>query len=177
MEPTLILGLVVGIAGLLAFFGKATEAAGKPPAVRGGLDAIYQYHAKRNGLDWRLLKAIAQVESSENPNDVNPADPSFGLMQILCKPDGNGGCRNKFYIDGWPPKNKEALFDPNYNVHLGAQILAWNIERYGFERGIAVYNSWGARNDDRNGPFRNQAYVTKVLRNYNALLGPNRATG
>lgn len=135
------------------------------------MDDIYRRHAQSVGVDWRLLKAIARVESSENPNAVNPSDPSVGLMQILCVPDGKGGCANKFNIAGWPPKNREELFNPDFNVLLGAQILAWNIQTFGTSKGIAVYNSWSARNDPRNGPFRNQSYVDKVMAEYRALGG------
>ena len=141
------------------------------PGVTMSLNDLYKKHANRQGLDWLLLKAIAQVESNENPNAVNPADPSRGLMQILCVPDKSGGCANKFNILGWPPESEEALFDPDLNLSFGSQILAWNITRYGFLKGIAVYNSWSARNDPMDGPFRNQGYVDKVLSKYRGLGG------
>lgn len=131
-----------------------------------GLDAIYQKYGLQYGVDWRLIKAIAQVESSENPAAVNPADPSYGLMQILCQDNGYGGCSNKFNITDWPPSTKNKLFDPDYNVKIGSQILAWNIKTYGRNKGIAVYNSWSARNDPTNGPYRNQTYVDKVIDRY-----------
>ena len=132
------------------------------------LDELYQKHGQIHGLDPKLLKAIAQVESSENSLAKNQADPSFGLMQILCQDDGMGSCRNKLNILDWPPANKSKLFDPDYSLHIGAQILAWNIGQYGQNKGIAVYNAWSAHTAPREGPFPNQSYVDKVWAKYGA---------
>ena len=126
-------------------------------------DPLYQKYGEKYGVDWRLLKAIAQVESSENPQAVNPADPSYGLMQILFPQSLN--------IENWPPKNSVELMEPDYNVSVGAQILAWNIRSYGFYRGVAVYNSWGSRLNPELGPFDNQSYVDKVMAAYAQLGG------
>ena len=134
------------------------------------LDDLYKKHGKRHGLDWRLLKAIAQVESNEDPQAKNQADPSFGLMQILCQDDGMGSCKNKLNILDWPPASKSELFDPDYSLHIGAQILSWNINQYGLDKGIAVYNSWSARHAPNDGPFPNQGYVDKVWAKYTAIL-------
>jgi len=133
------------------------------------LDQIYQSYATQHGVDWRLLKAIAIVESGENTEAVNPNDPSYGLMQVLCTDTTNParGCGNKLNVQGWPPPSKEWLFDPEYNVHIAAQILRWNLDTYGMPKGIAVYNSWSARHDPQMGPFTNQDYVNKVLREWN----------
>jgi len=162
--------VLAGIAGLFAFFSTSAKATPKAPAVVATLDTLYKKHARLHGVDWKLLKAIAQVESSENVNAENPADPSFGLMQILCQGSG-ATCTNKLNVDGWPPKNKQQLFDPDYNIHIGAQILAWNQQRYGFKRGIAVYNCWSCRTAPPDGPFKNQDYVDKVLTKFSGLGG------
>ena len=135
-----------------------------------GYDYLYQQYAKGKSYDWKLLKAIAQVESDENPNATNPVDPSYGLCQILCQPDGVGGCRNALNVAGWPPSGKDALYDPDYNVYIASQILEWNIANYGLQKGIAVYNSWSANTADRSGPFPNQSYVEKVNLKYYALI-------
>ena len=133
------------------------------------LDSLYEKYAARQGLDPMLLKAIARVESNENPKARNPADPSIGLMQVLCIPDGRGGCSNKLNVLDWPPESEGKLFDPDYNLHIASQILSWNTLTFGTLKGIAVYNSWGARNDPPDGPFRNQDYVDKVRREYVTL--------
>lgn len=132
------------------------------------LDFIFTKYGTLYNVDPRLLKALAMVESSMNPNAVRnnpPHDVSMGLMQILCLPDGKGGCTNKFNIDGWKGVTAQALLSPDLNVKLGAQIIAWNIRTFGYKRGIAVYNNWSARNSPADGPFPNQGYVNKVLSN------------
>ena len=132
-------------------------------------DYLYEIYGIDNNIDKHLLKALALTESNQNPNLVNPTDPSYGLFQILCLPDSKGGCRNLFHIKGWPPSSKEDLFNPDYNVSLAAQIIAWNVETYGLKRGIAVFNSWSARFDPKEGPFRNQVYVDKVMSKWESL--------
>lgn len=135
---------------------------------KSNLDEIFKRHANRYGLDWKLLKAIAMQESSLNSRAVNAADPSYGLMQILCTPSSNGVCANKFpAVSNWPPKSKLDLFDPDYNISVGAQILAWNIKTFGMRKGVAVYNSWKARFETE--PFSNQKYVDNVFSNYKRL--------
>lgn len=124
-------------------------------------DSVYKRHASINGIPPSLIKAIAFVESSENPNAINKADPSYGLMQVLCT--GKGAvCENRFIIPGWPV-TRDALLDPELNVSFGAQILGWNVSQYGLLKGIAVYNNWSARTASRDGPFPNQDYVDKVI--------------
>lgn len=121
-------------------------------------------------IDPALLQAIAQVESSEVLEAVNISDPSFGLMQILCTPNGKGICTNRFpKVDGWEGTTVDDLFNPQINVSIGAQILKWNLEQYGYPKGFAVYNSWSARKDPEDGPYRNQEYVNKVLNNLRRL--------
>lgn len=106
------------------------------------------------------------TESRLNPNAVNAADnESIGLMQVLCRPDGLGGCSNKFNVDGWSEATRKKLFDPRFNIRIGAQILAWNIRTYGLPKAIAVYNRWAERTALVAGPFENQSYVDAVLHN------------
>jgi soluble lytic murein transglycosylase-like protein len=135
-----------------------------------GFDAIYQQWGAAFGVDWRLVKAIAQHESAENPDAVNPTDnESLGLMQVLCRPDGKGGCANRLNVEGWPTITRAALLDPSTNVYIGAQILEANIAAYGVPKGIAVYNAWDQHTAPAAGPFKNQAYVDDVLRRAAAL--------
>lgn len=140
------------------------------------LDAIFEKYGARYGVDALLLKAIATVESSLNPAAVRwnpPHDISVGLMQILYLPivpgDTNSAPKNWFNVDGWADATFEKLKDADFNVRIGAQIIAWNIKTFGFKRGIAVYNAWSARHAGVDGPFPNQPYVEKVLRVYARL--------
>lgn len=133
-------------------------------------DALFRKHGEANGVDWRLLKAIAIVESHLNPRAENPDGISAGIMQIHCVTSSTGSCRNRFDLPVWPPVSRAQLYDPDYNIAIGAQILAWNIEHLGLSRGIAAYNQWSARHTQRGKPFPNQYYVDKVLRTYRLAL-------
>ena len=150
--------------------GASASLLSQAEAALSGFDAIYQKYADAYGVDWRLVKAIAQHESAENPDAVNPADPSYGLMQVLCQDDGAGGCRNVFNIENWPPPGgQQSLLDAATNVFYGARILAANVNAYGVPKGIAVYNSWDQHTAPAAGPFKNQSYVDDVLRRAAAL--------
>jgi len=149
----------------------AREETGNIGVTNMSLDEIYKDAGNEFSVDWKLIKAHAIIESSERPEVKNAADPSYGLMQILCVPDGAGSCKNRFNIVDWPPVSVEDLFDPLYNVRMGAQIIKWNQDTFGLKQGIAVYNNWSARNDNYDGPYRNQGYVDKVLSEYRKLGG------
>ena len=142
-------------------------------AIPKGFLALYQEIGARRGVDPDLLRALAIVESSERADAVRwnpPNDISVGLMQVLCIPDENGVCKNRLNVEGWPT-TFDALKNPLVNLDIAAQIIAWNLNTFGFPKGIAVYNSWGAKDDPANGPFRNQRYVDKVLKHLRALKG------
>ena len=132
------------------------------------IQALVQSEAEARGMDPKLAEAIVKVESNWDPKAVSPEN-SYGLMQVLCQPDGAGGCKNRFDIVGWPPASALALLDPAVNVPLGMQILAYDVHRFGTWHGVAAYNDWGARWDPPGGPYRNQAYVDKVRAAYDRL--------
>ena len=132
-----------------------------------------RYFSSVFNVDWRLLAALAEVESGFNASAINKRDPSYGLMQILCMKKKGGGCRNKFNIHGWEVATPEILLDARTNLFFAAQILAWNVETYGVYRGIAVYNNWQARFYKEN--FPNQQFVNAVYSKYkrNKRMFPN----
>ena len=137
-------------------------------------DDLFKKHGTKYGVDPLLLKAIARMESSLNPEAVNNADRySVGLMQILYRPSVAGDLKsrpsNRFDIDGWTEATFDKLKEPDFNIKLGAQILAWNLRTFGYPRGIAVYNAWDQRKAPKDGPFKNQAYVDKVVGYYKEL--------
>ena len=131
------------------------------------LNDLYIKYGQIYGLDWRLLKAVAIVESSENPDAINPKDPSWGLMQVLCVQGGEGPVTTNLPAvrRGWPPAYCSELLDPDYCVSIAAQILKWNIDTYGLERGVAVYNNYSSRSGD----IKNPDYVRKVFDAYNRI--------
>ena len=181
----LFIVLALALAGLLLVSRRAQAAAGDEGAraswfsdaaatlenlVTPTLDDLYRQYGSAFGVDWRLVKAIAQRESGENPAAVNERDnESIGVMQVLCRPDGRGGCSNRLNVDGWPDTTREKLLDADWNIYIGAQILAWNIATFGVAKGIAVYNAWDQHTAPTAGPFKNQAYVNDVISKARAL--------
>jgi len=150
------------VAAVFLLMSKIVKSAPEPVGIN--YDRLYNDVGSKYGVDPLILKAVASVESNENPNAYNKNDPSIGIMQILCHDDGNGSCSNRLNVMGWPPEKKEDLFDVEYNINIGGQILAWNIKQYGRNKGIATYNRWASRTE--NEPFGNQGYVDKVLDKY-----------
>ena len=160
-----VVAILIGVIFLI--FAASAVATQPAPASNAGLyDDIYKRWATFYNLDWKLLKAIAIVESNERASAVNPSDPSVGLMQVLCRgwPDQ---CTNTLYLAGWPPSNPQRLFDPEYNVEIASGILADNVNNFGIRKGIAVYNSNRARHETE--PFSNQSYVDKVTARWGRL--------
>lgn len=160
---------LVGAASAGIFF--ATRAGA---SMKTDYDKLFQKHGARYGVDPLLLKAVAMAESSLDPLAVNTADRySVGLMQILYRPSIAGDLKsrpsNRFDIDGWGDATFEKLKDPDFNIKMGAQILAWNLRTFGYPRGIAVYNAWDQRHAPKAGPFKNQAYVDKIVANFKVL--------
>ena len=98
------------------------------------------------GIDPLLIVAIMGVESSFNPRAVSNMGAQ-GLMQVIPKyhQDKIGARRGG-----------NALFDPEFNVHVGTQVLHEGLRRYGsLQRALQYYN--GSLTDP------NARYTRKVL--------------
>lgn len=114
--------------------------------------ACWEEAGQRYGVNPALLVAIARTESSMNPNAINRnrnGSYDLGLMQIN---------------SSWFPKlrqygiTEQQLQQPCFSIHVGAWIMAQNMQRYG--------NSWdavGAYNTSH--PVRRIAYAKKVYHN------------
>lgn len=105
-----------------------------------------------------LVKGHIATESQWNPGAVNPADPSYGLMQILAGPRGR-----------YPTVPAADLLDPSTNITLGTNFLLELIRQYGvpaasaaYNAGHPMYNSAGQFVNSQ-GSTRVQAYVDEVL--------------
>lgn len=113
----------------------------------------FEEAANRYGLDKRMLVAIAKTESGirtvigpKNGNDTY----DIGVMQI------NSAWRPTLAKYGI---NEQGLMDPCTNIHVGAWILATNIQVHGPTwKAVGAYN---ART-----PSKQVVYVKKVQRNY-----------
>jgi soluble lytic murein transglycosylase-like protein len=98
------------------------------------------------GIDPLLIVAIMGVESSFNARAVSNMGAQ-GLMQVIPKyhQDKIGARRGG-----------NALFDPEFNVHVGTQVLHEGLRRYGsLQRALQYYN--GSLTDP------NARYTRKVL--------------
>ena len=103
-------------------------------------------------IDYRVLKAIAKVESGFNPYAINVnknRTVDIGIMQI------NSSWLNRLSLYGI---NQNHLYNPCYNIYLGAWILRQCINKYGNTwKSIDCYNK-GTRARE------NSLYVWKVYK-------------
>ncbi|ENV3663085.1 lytic transglycosylase domain-containing protein [Vibrio vulnificus] len=113
-------------------------------------------------VDPKLLKAIAKVESSLNPSAYNEnknADgkiisQDFGLMQI------NSSWFEKlsdFNV------NEQNVYEPCFNVSLGAWVLSSNFASYGYNwNSVGAYNAGFSKRTEN----ARKIYIQKVKSAY-----------
>jgi len=80
---------------------------------------LIMQEATKRGLDPCLVAGIIQVESAFNPDASNPADPSFGLMQIT--PIALKDTQQRGDIS--PAIIFAQLRNPEINVAVGTEFL------------------------------------------------------
>lgn len=117
-------------------------------------DNIYKIFGELRNLDWRLIKAIALTESSEEATAIGDDGRSFGLMQVSLI------VGNSYGMD------KDDLLIPEQNVQAGSGFLREMIEKYGLEGGIQAYNLGETK--FRKG-LTSPEYLKKVLKYYEEL--------
>lgn len=142
--------------------------------------------ARQHGLPVRLVRAIVEVESDENPwavryevgffdryvriMKIKPIPPcgliterkfraaSYGLMQIMGNTAREMGFDRPFLVE---------LCDPEINLEYGCRYLAHlaktHLERHGWEGVAAAYNA-GSLRKQPDGTWLNQPYVEKIRR-------------
>ena len=123
--------------------------------------------SEQSRVDYRLILAIIKTESTCRNWAVSPKG-AFGLMQIM-----PGTARDLSVELSIPWTGSPSLFNPATNVRLGTAYFARLRERLGglpqalvaYNRGPAIPASeWPA-------DPASDAYVRKVMGNYEALLG------
>ncbi|MFQ5675890.1 MAG: lytic transglycosylase domain-containing protein [bacterium] len=98
---------------------------------------IYEMSIKYPNLDVNLISATITHESARtwNPEIVSNAG-AMGLMQIM---PATGQMLAKYEGIDWTSA-EDILFNPIYNIRLGARYLSALIETYDVDGGLAAYN-------------------------------------
>lgn len=134
--------------------------------------AICDAAGRRHGLDPLLILAVAGAESDFNPGAVSPKG-AVGLMQIM--PETARWATTRM---GLARFELEFLFDPGYNVNIGAWYLRRLSNRFDNDTMLmlAAYNSGEGRVSrglDRDGELQRgtlcaetKAYIRRVNRLY-----------
>lgn len=151
------------IACLLLVAAGVTKAANVPPETA----RCFREAGLRFSVDWRLLQAIAEVESGLNSGAIGlnkkngrVLSEDIGMMQI-----------NSSWLPVLGPMGitRDVLLNNAcQNIHVGAWILAKNIAQNGVNwTSVGAYNA-GFKN--ANEPFR-MRYARKVYARYIELTG------
>ena len=121
--------------------------------------------AQAYGQDAALMRAIVQVESGFDPNAMSPKG-AIGLMQVLPSTAALFGL----------VQPRQALFEPESNLRIGAQFLRSLLLQFGgdAELAVAAYNA-GPGAVMRSG-YAVPAYpeTRDYVRNVMALYGARR---
>ena len=118
------------------------------------LEWLMAEKADQYGVDRALVKAIAKVESNFNPRAKNPADPSYGLMQITPILAQDFGLVKDYRN---PTASEiERLYDLENNLYVGCSQLAHLRSIRSFNVAVQMYNV-------------GQAGYMKGVRNYDYL--------
>jgi soluble lytic murein transglycosylase-like protein len=117
--------------------------------------ACWEQAAERYGVSSELLYAIAKTESGLDPHAIgsnNNGSRDIGLMQI------NSAWLPKLSTLGIAERD---LFDPCTSIHVGAWILAGNVQRLGYTwEAVGAYNAAN--------PALRRAYAGRVYRQITA---------
>ncbi len=120
--------------------------------------ACWEQAAERYGISSELLYAIARAESGLDPQAVGRnrnGSRDIGLMQI------NSAWLPRLSAHGIAERD---LFDPCTSIHVGAWILAGNVQRLGYTwEAIGAYNA--------SSPALRRAYAERVYRQVAATRG------
>jgi soluble lytic murein transglycosylase-like protein len=127
------------------------------------LEPIIIEMAQKYSIDPAWIKAHIKAESNWDVNasryEAHKGDASWGLMQLLLKTAQD--------VLGNPSLNTTQLMQPRVNIEAGSKFLSQLYSRYGnMQDAMAAYNA-GSPRRTADGKYVNQAYVDKVMKNYN----------
>ncbi len=73
-------------------------------------------------IDIAVTMAVIERESGFNPDNENPSDPSYGLMQLV--PESGGRSANRYIYGRDAAPTPSYLFNPRNNIFLGVGYLS-----------------------------------------------------
>jgi len=125
----------------------------------------FQEAANKYDVDVDLLKAIAYVESGMNPRVTGTnknGTTDFGLMQI-----------NSSTLEGLKISPAQAM-EPCANVHIGAYVLARNIQKGGGNwKSVGSYNTGsGSKRDDLRANYVRKVFTALQKRRNAQIKSP-----
>jgi len=109
-----------------------------PKGLTPELAEMIQAKAYQWGADPVLVKAHAYVESAFNTRAKNPADPSYGLMQITPALAYDFGL-----ISNWKSPSSveiDLIYIPEFNLDVACWFIARLHKELPFDGGIQAYN-------------------------------------
>lgn len=130
---------------------------------KNAFDQIIKSAAEKHGLAEGLIKAVMHTESGFNTSARSPVGAQ-GLMQLM------PATAKRFNVSN--------SYDPQQNIHGGAQYLSFLVKRFqgNISLALAAYNA-GEGNVKKYGgipPFKEtQDYVQRVMSRYNNLYNNN----
>lgn len=126
----------------------------------------FERHAKANGLDADLLRAIACVESAGNPKAVgkNASSEDLGLMQI-----------NSSWFKRFHTSRSELLNDVCRNIEIASEILSDNFARIENPwEAVGAYNASCTKLKGEACETARKRYAWKVYRAYRSMNDAKR---
>jgi len=123
-------------------------------------DDIFKKWASMRGLDWKLLRAFATVESDLKETAVGDDGRSIGLMQVQL-------VIGKAYAG---VQGLSELYDPDKNVEAGSGFIADLMRKYGGDLD-SVIQAYNLGETKFNKGYLSLDYLAKVKREYETLKG------
>lgn len=123
-------------------------------------DDLFKKWASMRGLDWKLLRAFATVESNLKESATGDDGRSIGLMQVQL-------IIGKAYAG---VNDLSELYDPDKNIEAGSGYIADLTGKYDGDLD-AVIQAYNLGETKFNKGLTSPAYLAKVLKEYETLKG------
>lgn len=127
------------ILGAVAYYAVASKQLVFGSKLTPELEMMIEMKAKKWGLEPALVKAVAKVESGFNTRAKNPADPSYGLMQITPGLAYDYGLILHYKNLSREEINK--IYNVQNNLDVGCQFMKKLHSRYTFDVAVQMYNT------------------------------------